>query len=316
MRRLFSYLVMLIAATCSIMPLLAEAQVAPSFYNNFGKYLTDASPDEFGRVETVFSICVDRNLTFRQNIQNLFYPNPINPSVCSSSRGWQFWDVIRRLGVALLFIFFVIAGIQLVINAGDDEKRKKALTSMIYIIYGSFWFLWSTRILGDVLNIGNIQGSEQLVDRVENNLLLQALTLLKWLAFFTAIVFLVVYGYRLMAATDQEDKLKSAKRWIFNIVLALIAIKVIDYLFYIASTPAFGTDAANFILQVATVLWYIVGAIFMLSIFYLGFLLLTGRWEEETVTKAKNIVTTIFLSGLIIFLFLLIIYQVLQEVGG
>lgn len=315
MHRLFTGLIVLLAVVGSIVPLATQAQVAPSFENNFARFLTDETPDEFGRVETVFSICVDRNLTLKQNIQNLFYPNPINPSMCSSSRGWFFWDIMRRLWVALLFIFFVVAGIQLVINAGDDEKRKKALTSMVYILYGWFLFLWSTWILWDVLNIGNLQWSEQFADRLENNLFLQVLTLLKWLAFFAAIVFLVVYGYRIMAATDQEDKLKSAKTGILNIVIALVAIKVIDYLFYIASTPAFGTDAANLILQIATVLWYIVGVVFMLSIFYLGFLLLTGRWEEDTVTKAKNIVTTIFLSGMVIFLFLLIVYQVLLEIG-
>jgi hypothetical protein len=69
-----------------------------------------------------------------------------------------------------------------------------------------------------------------------------------------AIIFLVVYGYRIMAATDQEDKLKTAKTGILNIILALIAIKVIDYLYYIASIPSFGSDAANFIIQVATLL--------------------------------------------------------------
>lgn len=305
----------LILGSIVISPMITQAQVAPSFDQHFGRYLTEWTPDEFGRVETVFNICVDRNLTLRQNIQNLFYPNPINPSVCSSSRWWLFWDIFRRLGVALLFIFFVLAGIQFVIRAGDDEKRKQAMMSMIYILYGWFLFLGSTWILGDVLNVGNLQWSEQLVDRLENNLFLQILTLLKWLAFFMAIIFLVVYGYRIMAATDQEDKLKTAKTGILNIILALIAIKVIDYLYYIASIPSFGSDAANFIIQVATLLWYIIGAVFMLSIFYLGFLLLTGRGEEDTVTKAKNIVITILLSALVIFLFLLIVYQIFQEIG-
>jgi len=51
--------------------------VAPSFNNNFAKYLTDTTPDQYGRVETVFSICIDRNLTLMQNIENLFYPNQV-----------------------------------------------------------------------------------------------------------------------------------------------------------------------------------------------------------------------------------------------
>ena len=50
---------------------------APSFNNNFANYLTDTTPDKFGRVETVFNICIDRNLTLMENIKNLFYPNPV-----------------------------------------------------------------------------------------------------------------------------------------------------------------------------------------------------------------------------------------------
>jgi len=55
---------------------------APSFDNNFAKYLTDATPDAYGRVETVFTLCVDRNLTLMENIKNLFYPSTIANSTC------------------------------------------------------------------------------------------------------------------------------------------------------------------------------------------------------------------------------------------
>jgi type IV secretory pathway VirB2 component (pilin) len=316
LRYIFGLVVVVLIAMSSY----TQAQVAPSFDRNFGRYLTSDTPDEFGRVENVFNLCIRRDISLRENIIRLFYPSRLPPAFdidewCASARGWLFRDIFRRLWVALLFIFFIFAGIQLVIRANDDEARKKSLMSMLYILYGWFLFLWSTWILWDVLNIANLQGSEQLADNLENNLFLQILTLLKGLAFFVAIVFLVIYGYRIMAATDQEEKLKTAKTGILNIIISLVAIKVIDYLYYIASVPTFGSDAANLILQIATVLGYIIGAMFMLSIFYLGFLLLTGRWEEETVTKAKNIVVTILLSALVIFLFLLIIYQVMKEIG-
>lgn len=316
LRYIFGFLVIAFISISSY----SQAQIAPSFGQNFGRYLTSNTPDEFGRVENVFNLCIRRDLSLRENIIRLFYPSRLPPTFdvdegCASARWGIFRDIFRRLWVALLFIFLIYAGIQLVIRANDDEKRKAALMSMLYIFYGWFLFLWSTWILWDVLNIASLQWSEQLADNLENNLFLQVLTLLKWLAFFVAIVFLVIYGYRIMAATDQEEKLKTAKTGILNIIISLVAIKVIDYMYYIASVPTFGSDAANVILQVATVLWYIIGAMFMLSIFYLGFLLLTGRWEEETVTKAKNIVVTILLSALVIFLFLLIIYQVMKEIG-
>jgi hypothetical protein len=37
-------------------------------------------------------------------------------------------------------------------------------------------------------------------------------------------------------------------------VIALVFIKLIDYIFYIAQTPAFGTKAADLIVNVAIVL--------------------------------------------------------------
>ncbi|MEI8008426.1 MAG: hypothetical protein WCI00_03215 [bacterium] len=50
---------------------------APSFNNNFANYLTDSTPDQYGRVETVFSLCIDRNISLMANVRNLFYPSQI-----------------------------------------------------------------------------------------------------------------------------------------------------------------------------------------------------------------------------------------------
>ena len=50
---------------------------APSFNDNFANYLTDATPDKYGRVETVFNICIDRELSLMENIKNIFYPNQV-----------------------------------------------------------------------------------------------------------------------------------------------------------------------------------------------------------------------------------------------
>jgi len=48
---------------------------APSFNDNFANYLTDATPDKYGRVETVFNLGIDRNLTLMDNVKRLFYPS-------------------------------------------------------------------------------------------------------------------------------------------------------------------------------------------------------------------------------------------------
>jgi len=66
---------------------IAYAGPAPTFENNFANYLTDTTPDEFGRVETVFNICIDTNASLMDNIRRLFYPNPIAFPGCASSKG-------------------------------------------------------------------------------------------------------------------------------------------------------------------------------------------------------------------------------------
>lgn len=50
---------------------------SPSFDDNFAQYLTDDTPDSYGRVETVFSLCIDKDISLMANIRNLFYPNAI-----------------------------------------------------------------------------------------------------------------------------------------------------------------------------------------------------------------------------------------------
>jgi len=62
------------------------------------------------------------------------------------------------------------------------------------------------------LNIGDIQGSGQLVDRLQNSLFLQILSFFKVLAFFAAIIMLVVSGFRMMSAMDKSEKVTIARK--------------------------------------------------------------------------------------------------------
>lgn len=293
---------------------ISLAQVAPSFQNNFANYLTNETPDEFGRVETVFSLCIDRNATLADNIRRLFFPNPITyTGACAASAGGELRDVIRVLWFGVLFIFLVRNGILFLFSAENEDRLKKARNNILFIISGAFLLFGSTWILGSILNIGDIQGTQELTDRLEQGILFQILAILKAAAFFTAIIMLIVYAFKMMAAMDYEDKVKTAGQGILRVILALIFIKVIDYVFVIAAQPDFASTAQDFIIQIATVLGYIFGAIAMIMVFYTGFLLLTSYGNEERVSKAKNVIITIVLSAIVIFLFLLIIYQVLRE---
>ena len=67
----------LIIATFLTIGMGSMNAIAPSFDNNFANYLTDKTPDQYGRVETVFSFsnCIDRNQSIMENVRNLFYPS-------------------------------------------------------------------------------------------------------------------------------------------------------------------------------------------------------------------------------------------------
>jgi len=49
----------------------------PSFDDNFANFLTDKTPDQYGRVETVFNFSgsISRENTIAENIRNVFYPS-------------------------------------------------------------------------------------------------------------------------------------------------------------------------------------------------------------------------------------------------
>lgn len=288
---------------------------APSFDNNFAKYLTDETPDAYGRVETVFSLCVDRNLTLMQNIQNLFFPSTVvSPnSPCSNEAGGQLWVLVRNLSFVIMFIFLVLAWVNLIMKAKDADWPKKSFSSLLYIAYWAFLIFGVIWILGTVLNLPNIQWTSQLIDRVQNWLFLQILSFFKVLWFFVAIVMMVVYGFKIMWAMDQSDKLKTARKGILNIIIALVLIKIIDYIYYIAQSPSFANKAGDLIVDVAIVLGYVLWALLVAAIFYAGFLLLTSSGKEETMKKATSLIVNILLVAAVVFLFLLIVYQIFNE---
>jgi hypothetical protein len=290
---------------------------APSFDRNFANYLIDDTPDRYGRVETVFNIGIDRNLSLMDNVRLLFYPSAVvDPQWNAVEAGGRLRSLVRAIWFIILFVFLVITWVNLIIKAKDPESTKKSFTSLIYILYGAFLIFWVTWILWTVLNIGDIQWSSQLVDRVQNRLFFQILSFFKVLAFFGAIIMLVVAGFRMMAAMDKSDKVKIAQKWAINVVIALVFIKIIDYVFYIAQTPEFGTQASDMIVNVAITLGWILGSLFVLAIFYAGYMLIVSWGKEDSFKKAKWIVVNIFIISIVIFLFLLLVYQIFKEFGS
>ncbi len=292
---------------------------APSFDENFANYLTDKTPDQYWRVETVFSFsnCIDRNETIMQNIRNLFYPSIYKTNnQCSLTTGGLMRDMLRVITFALIFVFIVVAGMKLILNGSSWDEVKKWISSLIYIAYGAFLVFGAIWILWYVLNIENIKWSTDLVNSVQNNLFLQILSFFKVLAFFLAIIMMVVAGFKMMAAMDKEDKVKAGKQWAINVIVALIFIKIVDYIFYIAQTSDFAQKASTLILDVAKILWWILGISFVLWLFFAGYQMFFSGGDEKAMKKTQSILINIVIVSVVIFLFLLLVYQIFNEFVG
>lgn len=289
---------------------------APSFDNNFANYLTDDTPDQYGRVETVFSFsnCIDRNQSIMENVRNLFYPSTLkSENQCSLTTGGLLWDMLRVITFALIFVFIVVAGIKFIMNWTSWDEAKKWAMSMVYIAYGAFLVFGSIWILGYVLNIENIKWSTDLVNNVQNNLFLQILSFFKVLAFFIAIIMMVVSWFKMMAAMDKEDKVKAGKQGAINIIIALVFIKIVDYIFYIAQTADFAQRASTLILDIAKILWWILGISFVLGLFYAWYQMFFSGGDEKAMKKTQSILINIVIVSLVVFLFLLLVYQIFNE---
>ncbi len=290
----------------------------PSFDDSFSKYLTQSETVDptYGK-ETVFNLCIDRNISLMQNMRRLLYPNFIKPQTdCNISRGWLLWDLIKIVWFIALFVMIVFAGINLLMSGDNEETVKKTMKSFIYILYGAFLIFGSIRLLGSILNVENLTGTAAFAQKLQwwpDSLFFQILWFFKMVVFFLAIVMIIVYAFQIMASMDQEEKIKKWQKGVLNVIIALFLIKIIDYIFFIAQAPEFAAKATDLIIQIAKLMGYFLWAGFIVLTFYSGFLLLTSGWNEENFKKVKNIFITIFLSSIVIFLFLLITYQIFHE---
>ena len=288
---------------------------APTFDANFANYMTSSTPDQYGRVESVFSLsgCIQRDKSIEENVRNLLYPSTTaNNSNCSiGGTGGILRNMIKLITFGLMFVFAVVAGMGFVLNGADGGK--KAATNLMYLAYGSFLVYGSIWILGFVLNIENVSWSADLVNNLQNNLFLQILSFFKVLAFFLAIFMMVWTGFKMMSAMDKEDKIKEGKNWIINIIVSLVLIKIIDYIFYIAQSASFASKASALVLDVAKILWWVLGIAFVGWLLYAGYGMFLSGWDEKVIKKTKWILVNIFMISLLLFFFLLIIYQIFNE---
>jgi hypothetical protein len=289
--------------------------------DDFAKPLLEEWEWQFAweKLVTIDWISYDRKISLADNIRKVFYP--AWSGIASHNDSWILRDVIRNIMVGVLIFFFIRAWFKFLTEAEDEWAIKTNQMNLIYITVGAFVLFTATRIMGVALNLQTVEwvisdgwpSENALIQRAENNIFVVILWFLKGFAFFLAIIMLVRYGYQMIVAVDQEDKIDTAKKWILNVLMAIIFIKVIDFLYYIAQQPSFTTDAVELLVIVAKFLGYVFGILIVVVIIYIAFQFITGGedWFKRWLNFLKNLV----IVALLIFLFLLIVYQVLMELA-
>ena len=257
-------------------------------------------------------VSADKDL--KKNMLALFSPK--------AGDWWAIWRVLRYAGMALVFFCILISAIQLITSMGKPEKLKSAITNLLYILIWSLLFFWSIWLFWNILDLWDIQGTGG------NNGLSMKLTskdwlpyfilsLLKWAAFFIAIIYIVSIWFQLMnPSTGESWNGKKLVKKLANVIFALVAIKVVDFLYYIAAQTDFTSQAWLFIIQVAKFLAYISGIVIVFMIIYSWYLLVVDWWKWENFKKAKNTLINIVLAVIALFFFLFILYQIFSEFWG
>lgn len=287
---------------------------APSFEDNYVDYLTNKKWDNPNWNETLWDLSkvgIDKDKSIIENIKNIFYPD-------ISGQWWRLWDIIKVLWLVVFVLMLVWQWFQYALDSDDESKVAKYHLNFAYIFLGAIIFFGATWILWIWLWFaGTGDGwSTELINNIDRNIMFQVFTWLRAGAFFLAIVLLWYTWRSMMAAMDDEGKVKAWRQGILNIVVSLIIIKVIDYMYYIAQTPSFKSKITEFIVEASKALWYVLWSFFTIMLIYYWFRLMFSNGSDESLQKVKDIIIGVFLWSLVIFIFFLIVYQIAQEFSG
>ena len=258
------------------------------------------------------SFDVSSKKSLEENIYSIFFPLP-------KGVGWGnvLFNKIRFISVWLAILFIIRWWAMFILNADDENELKKAKLNMLYILYGGFLIFWAAWILWDVLKVwlDNTNATNTVV-ATQNKIIWFVLIFFKALAYYAAIILMVYYWVQIMKAQEKEDKIKAGKTWVINIILALIAIKVLDYIYYIAQNKSFVQTGWSFISGAGKVLGWVLWVVIVLALLYSAVLLITSRWNEESWKKAKTIVRNVFLVIFVLFLFIVIVFDLFKNFSG
>lgn len=250
---------------------------------------------------------VNRDASLSENIRKVFFPS-------WWLTWWAIWTQLQTVFVWLLIAFIVRAWVMFVMSANDDTELKKSKMNLTYIIYGTFVLFGAIWILWSVLQVWWVSTTaSDVAISTQNKIIWWVLMFLKSFAYYVAIMLVVYYGYKIMQWQEKEDKIKAWRTWIINVILALVAIKVLDYLYLIAQQWSFAWKASSLLTSFWTALGWILWIVVVLALIYAWFLLATSRWEEDKFKKARTTITNVFLVIFVVFLFIVIVFDLIKN---
>ena len=310
--KLFAVVIWILMLIGCILPLsnFTEA-TAPTYEDQFVRDLENGwwvlKPENFG---------VESKKTLKQNITDMLYPS------ASKGNDSKIYDVVKGATLWVMILFIVWAGASLLISWKKPEEAKKHLYSLLYIllggvfIYGASWLFWNVLSFGNDALTNRSEGGIGWVADVfvwKGSVLFVVLSAVKAFAFFLAIIMIVITWFKVMAAWDW-DKWKKLVKWLINVIVALLIIKWVDFIYYLAADGGnFVAKSSDFIINVAKVFGWIYWVIVVLMVIIAGYLYVTDGWSWSNFKKASNVLVNILLSGLVLFSFLLITYQIFAE---
>ena len=253
-----------------------------------------------------FKNSVKANNSLADNIYALFFPS-------TNGNGWAIFTKIKIIAVWLWFLFLIRAWAMFLLYADDENELKKAKMNIIYMFYGAFLIFGAAWLLGKVLWVWADTNATNTVLATQNNIIWWILLFFKWLAYYVAILMMIYYWYKILQAQEKEDKIKEARTWIVNIILALVAIKVLDYVYYISQQKNFLQTGSSFLAGFWKILGWVLWILIIIALLYSAVLLITSRGNEDAWKKSKTIIRNVFLVIFIVFLFIVIVFDMIKN---
>ena len=217
--------------------------------------------------------------------------------------------VLRNLLGGIAVIFIVIAGIQMIMASGNEEKIKEQKNSIIYAVIGLVIILILERL---IVLIYGVPGAERsLLERPEgfSEEILGVVSFIKALIGSIAILMIMISGIKTITAAGEEEKITEQRKSILWIIVGIVIIVVNQvfvenlYIRPIGQEEIKVSNVENIISVIGKILQFalgFVGLIAFAALIYGAASMITNYGNDELVEKGKKIIKNAIIGIIVI----------------